>query len=342
MDFNDTPEEAAFRAEVRAWLDANATKTTTAATARKATALAGRRQGLAGQEGRRRLRRASPGRRSTAAAAASPILQVIYQPGGSELPGAAGLFDIGLGMCIPTMMAYRRRPSINERYVAAGAARRGGLVPALLRAGRRLRRRRRPHQRGRARRRRLGDQRPEGLDLGRALLATTASSSPAPIPTCPSTRASRCSSCRHEDAGRRGAADQADVGRRELQRGVLHRRAHPRQPAAGRGGRGLEGRAHHADERAAGGRAAVGRARRRRADGARARSPSSRTAPAISNQRCASKIADWYVAAPGPEAHPLPHPDGAVERARRRARNARSSRSSPRPRCRTWAPSPWS
>ena len=24
MDFNDTPEEAAFRAEARAWLDANA------------------------------------------------------------------------------------------------------------------------------------------------------------------------------------------------------------------------------------------------------------------------------------------------------------------------------
>ncbi len=26
MDFNDTPEEAAFRKEVRAWLDANATR----------------------------------------------------------------------------------------------------------------------------------------------------------------------------------------------------------------------------------------------------------------------------------------------------------------------------
>ena len=26
MDFNDTPEEAAFRKEVRSWLDANATR----------------------------------------------------------------------------------------------------------------------------------------------------------------------------------------------------------------------------------------------------------------------------------------------------------------------------
>jgi alkylation response protein AidB-like acyl-CoA dehydrogenase len=49
-----------------------------------------------------------------------------------------------------------------------------------------------------------------------------------------------------KDAGRRGAADQADVGRRQLQRGVLHRRAHPRQPAAGQGGRGLEGAPHDA------------------------------------------------------------------------------------------------
>ena len=44
---------------------------------------------------------------------------------------------------------------------------RGDLVPALQRAGRGLRRRRAGHPR-RARRRRVGDQRPEGLDLARA------------------------------------------------------------------------------------------------------------------------------------------------------------------------------
>jgi hypothetical protein len=50
-----------------------------------------------------------------------------------------------------------------------GAARGGGMVPALLRAGRGLRPRRPAHARG-ARRRGLGRQRPEDLDLGRALL----------------------------------------------------------------------------------------------------------------------------------------------------------------------------
>ena len=62
MDFNDTPEEAAFRAEARAWLDANAEPKSGARTGRAATRAAGRRgararQGLAGEEGRRRLRR---------------------------------------------------------------------------------------------------------------------------------------------------------------------------------------------------------------------------------------------------------------------------------------------
>ena len=33
MDFNDSPEEAAFRKEVRAWLDANATRKSAAQSA---------------------------------------------------------------------------------------------------------------------------------------------------------------------------------------------------------------------------------------------------------------------------------------------------------------------
>ena len=39
--------------------------------------------------------------------------------------------------------------------------------------------------RGRARRRRVDRQRPEGVDVGRAVLAAAGSSSPAPTPTCP-------------------------------------------------------------------------------------------------------------------------------------------------------------
>ncbi len=61
------------------------------------------------------------------------------------------------------------RDRAEEALPAQDGARRGDLVPALLRAGRRLRPRRAAHARG-ARRRRVGGQRPEGLELGRPLL----------------------------------------------------------------------------------------------------------------------------------------------------------------------------
>ena len=50
--------------------------------------------------------------------------------------------------------------------------------------------------------------------------------------------------------GRRGAAAAPDHRRGRVQRGVLHRRPHPRRRAPGRRRRGLAGLAHHAHERA--------------------------------------------------------------------------------------------
>jgi citronellyl-CoA dehydrogenase len=47
---------------------------------------------------------------------ASPILQVIYQQEEDNYAVPRGLFEIGLGMCIPTMMAYAR-PEQLDRYV---------------------------------------------------------------------------------------------------------------------------------------------------------------------------------------------------------------------------------
>ena len=241
-------------------------------------------------------------------------------------------------MCIPTMMAYAA-PEHLARYVKP--ALHGEEIWCQLFsepaagsdvAGIRTRAERR--------RRRLGDQRPEGLDLGRALLRLRHRDHPhrpqraqahGPDHVLPV----------DEVAGRRGAADQADVGRRQLQRGVLHRRAHPRQPAARQGGRGLEGGADHADERAARGRPAVGRPRCRRADGAGARHRP-RGRPGDPQPAGARQDRRLVRPAAGPEAHALPHADGAVQGPDTGARNRRSSRSWRRPRCRTWAPSPWS
>ena len=59
MDFNDTPEEAAFRKEVRAWLDANADaqerRQAELPRPQRRSRAAQEGQGVAGQEGRRRL-----------------------------------------------------------------------------------------------------------------------------------------------------------------------------------------------------------------------------------------------------------------------------------------------
>ena len=191
MDFNDTPEEAAFRKEVRAWLDANAT--------RKSDDKASFR---ARNDDPELLKKAKAWQDKKAAAGyaritwpkewggrgGTPIQQVIFQQEEANYLVPLGLFDIGLGMCMPTMMAYAA-PEHLERFVRPALRGEESLVPAVLRAGRRAPTWPASAPAPSADGRRLGDQRPEGLDLGRALLATTASSSPAPIPTCPSTRA---------------------------------------------------------------------------------------------------------------------------------------------------------
>ena len=198
MDFNDTPEEAAFRKEVRAWLDANATRKSDDSQELP-------RPQRRSQPARSRPRSGRP-RRPTAGYAritwpkefggrgGSPILQVIYQQEEANYLVPLGFFDIGLGMCIPTMMAYAA-PEHLKRYVkpalhgeevwcqlfsepAAGSDVAGIRTRAERDGGR------------------LGDQRPEGVDLGRALLRLRHHHHPHRSRTCPSTRASPCSSCR--------------------------------------------------------------------------------------------------------------------------------------------------
>ncbi len=120
MDFNDTQEEAAFRTEVKAFLDANAKKKSEAAPAT-------RRRYIMGQE---ELERAKEWQLKKAAAGfaritwpkrwggrdGTAIQQVIYNEEESKYLVPGGVFAIGLGMCIPTMMAYCDA-AVLERYV---------------------------------------------------------------------------------------------------------------------------------------------------------------------------------------------------------------------------------
>ena len=131
---------------------------------------------------------------------------------------------------------------------AEACLRRGDLVPVVLRARRRLRRRRASHPR-REKGRQLDRQRPEDLDLGRALFRLR--------PSDHAHRSQRAQAQgtdhvlpRHEEPRRGSAADQAGQRHAGIQRGLFHRRRDPGQPAAGRGRRRLERVADHADERA--------------------------------------------------------------------------------------------
>jgi alkylation response protein AidB-like acyl-CoA dehydrogenase len=121
MDFNDTPEEAKFRAEARAWLDANA----------KHLAPGERREGAMGGEGRKGLlERARAWQRTKADAGwacitwpveyggrgATAIQNVIWGQEESRYRVPPNMFSIGLGMLAPTIMAHGT-PEQKQRYL---------------------------------------------------------------------------------------------------------------------------------------------------------------------------------------------------------------------------------
>ena len=125
----------------------------------------------------------------------------------------------------------RQHPAAAGHRRAEGAlpaphpARRRHLVPGLQRAERRLRPvERRPP--GRARRRPVGAQRPEDLDVGRPPRRPHLHPRPH-RPRRPEAQGHLVPARRHATAGHRGAPDQDDLGRERVQRGLLHRRRVP-------------------------------------------------------------------------------------------------------------------
>jgi alkylation response protein AidB-like acyl-CoA dehydrogenase len=119
MDFNDTPEEAAFRAEARSWLEKNAEPK------------AGGFETWVGRYGEAEgLRRARDFQQRKAEAGFAAITwpqqyggrggtqieQVIYSQEEAGYFVPRGYFEIGLGMCIPTLLAYATEEQ-KSRYV---------------------------------------------------------------------------------------------------------------------------------------------------------------------------------------------------------------------------------
>lgn len=123
MDFNDTPEEAAYRAQVRGWLEhagepylepqdfsgpgyVDACKTWQAIKADAGYVGITWPKAFGGQ-------------------GLSPMHQIIFSQEESRLHVPSGLYEIGLGMCIPTVFSHGAA-EITQRYV--GPALRGAEI----------------------------------------------------------------------------------------------------------------------------------------------------------------------------------------------------------------------
>ena len=157
------------------------------------------------------------------------------------------MLTIAIGFIGPAL-ARAREPRGARRVPSEAVPRRSRDVPALQRAQRRLRPRGGDDARG-TRRRRVGGERSEGVDVERARRRPRARGVPhrsrrtqAPGPHDVPRR--------HARARRGGASPAPDDGHRRVQRGVPHRRARPRLPPGGGAQQGVRCDPHHARKRA--------------------------------------------------------------------------------------------
>ncbi len=115
MDFNDTAEEAAFRATVRSWIEANGDALAVSANNRSHESVTHAKQWQkrkydAGYVGIT-WPKAVGGQGGTA------MQQIIFNQEESKVDAPTALYAIGLGMCIPTVFTHALSPDIAARYV---------------------------------------------------------------------------------------------------------------------------------------------------------------------------------------------------------------------------------
>lgn len=128
MDFEDTKEEAAFRAEARAFLAANAEPKAGSRPISRAAHVDAAFIAKAKDWQRRKAEAgfaAITWKEEWGGRGLGPMFQVIYNQEEENFVVPRGVFEIGLGMCIPTMMAYAT-PEQLRRHV--GPALRGEEV----------------------------------------------------------------------------------------------------------------------------------------------------------------------------------------------------------------------
>ncbi len=110
MDFNDTPEEAAYRAQVREWIAANTDALGGSGIVAAKTWQA--RKCAAGYVG-------ITWPKAVGGQGGGAMQQIIFNQEEAKHDAPAGVFAIGLGMCIPTVFSHALSPDIAARYVPA-------------------------------------------------------------------------------------------------------------------------------------------------------------------------------------------------------------------------------
>lgn len=124
MDFNDSPEEAEYRATARSWLEKNAAE-------HKAMNHAD--DMAAGKAWQKRKAEAGYAQitwpKEWGGAGGTPIQSVIFSQEEAKFPVQYGYFTIGLGMCVPTVMAFANDET-KKRFV--GPALRGEEIWSQL------------------------------------------------------------------------------------------------------------------------------------------------------------------------------------------------------------------
>lgn len=119
MNFEDTPEEAKFRATVRQWLETHAKPRTQARGAMRGAI--NEAEALKAAKAWQRKRADAGYARITwpkewGGMGGSPIQSVIYGQEEAKFEVPSGFFEIGLGMCVPTLMQYGTDAD-RKRYV---------------------------------------------------------------------------------------------------------------------------------------------------------------------------------------------------------------------------------
>jgi len=122
MDFNDTPEEAAFRARVRAWLEANATRRVEGEAGASILSMEGADAELIARSRAWQKLKAAQGYAAISwpkeygGMGGTPIQNVIYSQEEAQFDVSSDLFILGLGLAMPTLMVLGS-PAQKERFI---------------------------------------------------------------------------------------------------------------------------------------------------------------------------------------------------------------------------------